>query len=73
MLLSPLDAYAGTKAVGAELAARKAYTTVLNGISGSTPAQKPAVAQQLQALAKKHPGTPTAAKASELLQEIEKK
>jgi uncharacterized protein GlcG (DUF336 family) len=63
---------AGTKPVSAELAARKAYTPVLAAISSATPNQKPAVAQQLQALVKKHPGTPTAERAAELLKELEK-
>jgi thiol-disulfide isomerase/thioredoxin len=59
-----------TKAVAAELAARKSFSTLEGQLSRLTPQQRPALAQALQGLVKKHPGTPTAEKAAALIKEL---
>jgi peroxiredoxin len=63
---------ANNKAVAAELAARKAYATLVTGIAGAAPTQKPAVLQQVKAFVKKHGTTPTGEKAAVLEKELEK-
>ena len=61
------------KTVLAEATARKAYAQLGTAIAGATPAQKAEVAKQLQAFAKKYPGTPSGEKASAAAKELEKK
>lgn len=68
----PLRKLGATKMVTAELAARKAYEQISNGISKMTPDQKKALAQQMQGLAKKHSGTATGDRLDALAKELEK-
>lgn len=62
---------AATKAVAAELAARKAYAAFASGLSNAAPNQKALVAQQAKAFLKKHAGTPTGERVAALAKELE--
>lgn len=61
------------KIVLAEATARKAYAQLGTVAAGAVPAQKAELAKQLNAFAKKYPGTPSAEKASAAAKELEKK
>jgi peroxiredoxin len=68
---APLKKLAKDKAVVAELAARKAFAQYLS-TAGKLPQQQKATAvKMLQDIAKKHPGTPTADRAMDLMKELE--
>lgn len=71
-VFEPKRKLATSKAVLAELAARKAYDQLNATAVQLGPDQKKLVAQQLQGLAKKHSGTPTAERATTLATELDK-
>lgn len=70
--LAAKNKLAGTKALTAELAARKAYAPLAGTLANGSPGQKAQFAAQLQPFLKKHAGTPTAAKVADLVKELEK-
>ena len=65
-----VKALAEDKAVKAELAARKSFARVQGALARATPQQKGEVARFCHDIVKKHPGTPTADKASSLAEEL---
>jgi hypothetical protein len=67
----PLKKLGKDKAVVAELAARKAFAQYQSTASKLTPPQKTLAVKMLNDIAKKHAGTPTAEKASELVKDFE--
>jgi hypothetical protein len=66
----PMKKLAANKTVGAELAARKAFSTVPASLARLTPAQKQLGAKMCQDIAKKHAGTPTGEKAAALAKDL---
>src|SRR5262249_17953226 len=66
----PMKKLAADKAVGSELAARRAFAPIEAGLGQATPAQKPLAIKALQDFAKRYPGTPTADKAAALAKEL---
>ncbi len=61
---------ASNKAVAAELAARKAYTQFISGLSNAAPNQKALAAQQAATFLKKHANTPTGERVAALSKEL---
>jgi peroxiredoxin len=61
-----------SKAVAAELAARKAFVPLQKSLLAAVPAHRPEAARQLKTFATKHTGTPTGDRAAALATELER-